>query len=109
MDVPDFDVETLRHEHESGAEWTLRRAFLDTHRDKYPLKRLICLASCFINLECYGCTYPSGVMQELQALCPDIQAEIDHHRAVIKEVFEASKIKFVKASEDDQGAGGGRS
>ncbi len=53
MDVPDLEetIEEYRHRHESAAEWTLRRAFLLTHRDRYPLDRLRCLAACFINHE----------------------------------------------------------
>ncbi len=72
MDAPDFDVDSYKNAHESNVEWRLRRHFLELHKDKYPLKRLICLASCFINHECYQCTYPGPVMIELKELMEEM-------------------------------------
>lgn len=82
--MPTFEleeVETMRHEHESDAEWRLRKEFLVSHYDKYDNARLLCLASCFINVECYGSTYPAGVMLELARLMEDIQETLTTHRS----------------------------
>jgi hypothetical protein len=76
------DLNTLRHAHESDAEWKLREGFLKAHTDSYSAKRLLCLASCFINVECYGATYPEGVMEELFELKSAIQDLIDEHETI---------------------------
>jgi len=50
-------VEELRGPHESEKEWTIKRSFLLAHKDNLDRERLICLATCFINMEMYGCGY----------------------------------------------------
>ena len=92
----DFDVDQYRSSHESNHEWSLRRSFLLVHRDKFPLNRLLCLANCFVVVECYGCRYPAAVMRQLAELSVDIKDEINEHRSATKKRCE---VLFVKASE----------
>ena len=78
------EIEKYRTEHESSVEWNLRRAFLEAHQEKYSEDRLICLASCFINVECYGCTYPGPVMIELKQLMEEISDTLNDYRSTAK-------------------------
>ena len=78
--MTDFDVDSMRLEHESSTDWKIRRSFLAAHHEKFPEDRLLCLASCFVNVEMYGCKYPVGVMSELKELAFDIQDELEEHR-----------------------------
>ena len=57
MEACNFDVEKYRKAHESNSEWKLRRQFLLDHQQRYELPRLLCLANCFVNVECYGCRF----------------------------------------------------
>ena len=100
----DFDVEPLRHSYESISEWKLRKAFLLEHYDKLDMDRLLCLASCYINVECYGCRYPDGVMSQLKDMMEELGEEHKEHRAAVK---AQNEVKFVKASENTR-AGGAR-
>jgi len=75
-----FNVESLKNAHESNAEWALRRAFLLQFHERLPYERLLCLASCFINVECYRNTYPQGVMKELAELVTEMRPELDRIR-----------------------------
>jgi hypothetical protein len=89
----DFNVEPFRHEHESNKEWSLRKKFLLAHHEKFEERRLLCLASCFINVECYGCTYPAGVMQQLRELTSDILDDVKEYR---EEQRALTAVQFVK-------------
>lgn len=75
MDAP-FDVESLRDEHESNSEWRMRREFLLANYQDLPFNRLICLSRCFINIEVYGCTYPSEVMAQVRELSSSVNPKI---------------------------------
>ena len=57
-------------------------------------ERLVCLASCFVNVECYGCRYPNKVMEELSELTGAIQETLDEHRDMSRDVLK----NFVKES-----------
>jgi len=90
------DLEHYRHTHESNTEWRLRRQFIAAHQDALDRNRLLCLANCFINVECYGCTYPEPVMLELRRLTMEMKgSELHEHREL-----QANKraVKFVKGS-----------
>ena len=97
MDADDLEerIEEFKHKHESDTEWNLRKTFMLTHMDKYPLNRLVCLAACFINYECYGCTYPGPVMVELKELMEEIGDVLEEHRTTIT---QARQLQFVKSS-----------
>ena len=71
MGDSNLDVDQYRASHDSNTEWSMRRRFLLAHRDKFPLERLLCLASCYISVECYGNTYPNPVMIQLKELTSD--------------------------------------
>jgi len=62
------DINSYRMQHESDKEWQMRREFLVAHRGKFSDSRLRCLASCYINVECYGCRYPHALMRQLEEL-----------------------------------------
>ena len=97
MDEHDLEerIDEFKHKHESDTEWNLRKTFMLTHMDKYPLNRLVCLAACFINYECYGCTYPGPVMVELKELMEEIGDVLEEHRTTIT---QARQLQFVKSS-----------
>jgi len=95
-DENDEDFNNYRHTHESNTEWKLRRQFIAAHHKTLEHNRLMCLANCFINVECYGCTYPEPVMLELKRLTVALQGtELDDHRQL-----QANKraVKFVKGN-----------
>ena len=91
-----LDIDSLKMPHESEIEWGLRRSFLVAHQDKFDKNRLLCLASCFVNIEIYGNRYPDPVMVEMGHLTEDIKDEATTFREKIK---ERSEVKFVKASD----------
>ena len=94
-DATVFNVETYRRTHESGAEWKLRRQFILRHHDQFEHDRLMCLANCFINVECYGCRYPEQVMIQLKELASQLdEGDISKHRHMIA---SSNAVKFVKA------------
>ncbi|ELT92361.1 hypothetical protein CAPTEDRAFT_169717 [Capitella teleta] len=103
MDLETFNpekIESYRHAHESSTEWELRKKFLLAHHERFSADRLACLACCFINVECYGCTYPEGVMLQLKELALDIMVDIQQHRDTIQSQRD---MKFVNAGGGNQG------
>jgi len=88
-----FDVESFRRSHESNTEWNLRRQFILAHHSSLEHNRLLCLANCFINVECYGCTYPEQVMLELKRLTVELGDGINAHRQSAR---SKKAVKFVK-------------
>ncbi|KAI0216576.1 NF-kappa-B-repressing factor [Lamellibrachia satsuma] len=97
----EFDVDKYRHSHESRGEWDLRRQFLLAHHEDLPLDRLLCMASCFVNVECYGCCYPLPVMQQLKMLTESLKDTVEEHREAARKKTE---VKFVAAA-NNGGAG----
>jgi len=93
------DVEQFRRIHESDAEWKLRKQFIIANCDSIPSQnRLLCLANCFINVECYGCRYPAPVMKQLETLSTSVGDVLRHHREDVGLVGSIPKTNFVKAS-----------
>jgi len=76
MENSSADINSYRMEHESDKEWHMRRAFLLAHREKFSDSRLRCLASCYINVECYGCRYPHALMRKLE----ELSAQLPRHQ-----------------------------
>jgi len=72
MENSSQDISKYRMEHESDKEWCMRQAFLLAHRGKFSDSRLRCLASCYINVECYGCRYPHALMRQLEELSGEL-------------------------------------
>ena len=95
MITSEDDIERFRHKHESNAEWRLRRRNLLAHRETFAhnLNRLLCLANCFINVECYGCRYPNQVMIQFNRLSAPLTDVLQHHRNSLR---GQTNIKFVK-------------
>jgi len=89
------EFDHYRHTHESNTEWKLRRQFIAAHHEELERNRLLCLANCFINVECYSCTYPEPVMLELKRLTMELGSVLDDHRQI-----QADKraVKFVKGN-----------
>ena len=96
-----LNFDSYRMEHESEIEWGLRKKFLEAHADKYEGNRLLCLASCFINIEMYGCRYPNEVMIEMKGLIEEIFTEIQEFREGVR---ERNEVKFVKSSDSAEPA-----
>jgi len=72
MEQSGKDIDSYRMKHESDKEWRMRREFLLAHREKFLDSRLCCLSSCYINVECYGCSYPPALMHQLAELTADL-------------------------------------
>jgi len=96
MNKSDFDVEFFRKPHESNHEWDLRRAFILAHHDQIPDNRLLCLANCFVSIECYGCRYPEDVMKQMEELGSVAKSKISRHKPLIG---QPPGVKFVKSSD----------
>lgn len=62
------NIDSLRQHHESSVEWRLRREFLEKYWNTFDEDRLLCLASCYVNVKCYRCKYPPDVMKQLVEL-----------------------------------------
>ena len=97
--MADFDVDSMRLEHESSTDWKIRRSFLLAHHDKFPEDRLLCLASCFVNIEMYGCRYPAGVMAQIKELAFEIQDDLEEVRGKVR---KRTQVAFVKATDDSK-------
>jgi len=65
--------------HESDKQWRMRREFLLAHRNKFSASRLCCLASCYVNVECYGCSYSPALMRQLA----ELTAELSKHSSTM--------------------------
>lgn len=50
-----WDIDSYRAAYESEEHWSLKREFLEAHKDRIPEARLICLAQVFVNIELLGC------------------------------------------------------
>lgn len=61
---------------------------MEAHVNKFDRNRMECLSSCFVNVELYGCTYPTGVMRELEELSREVEEEVEGHRLRMKERME---------------------
>lgn len=75
--MDDFKVEDFKLDNECFSIWRLRRKFLLAHKDKFTTDRLICLANCFINVECHGCRYIPAVIEELKCLVEEMESRTD--------------------------------
>lgn len=98
--VSDEELEAIRQPHESNKEWNLRRGFILAHREKdFSQNRLLCLAACFVNCECYGSRYPADVMRLVKELSEEISEDVEAHR---QELQERNSVKFVKSGDSEQ-------
>ncbi|GFS66585.1 uncharacterized protein NPIL_231301 [Nephila pilipes] len=61
-----IDFEEYRQPWETGPHWELKREFLKTYENDYPIDRLLCLAQAYSNIELLHCSYPEPVMHEVQ-------------------------------------------
>jgi len=100
------DIDNYRMKHESDKEWHLRRAFLVAHREKFSDSRLCCLSSCYINVECYGCSYPPALMRQLSELTAELpnQGSLGSNRHGLPQ-----SIKFVPSGSAGNKSGSERS
>ncbi|KAI5716721.1 hypothetical protein M8J76_011243 [Diaphorina citri] len=58
--------------HEPKEHWSLRKKFLETHKDSFDEDRLLCLAQVFYNVEFLGCRYPDAVMKQIEELSQEL-------------------------------------
>ncbi|KAI5718240.1 hypothetical protein M8J77_018513 [Diaphorina citri] len=79
--------------HEPKEHWSLRKKFLETHKDSFDEDRLLCLAQVFYNVEFLGCRYPDAVMKQIEELSQGIA---DDHGEQKKSKLQRT---FVQASE----------
>ncbi|GFQ67370.1 uncharacterized protein TNCT_515702 [Trichonephila clavata] len=61
-----IDFEEYRQPWETGPHWELKREFLETYKNDYPVDRLLCLAQAYSNIELLHCSYPEPVMREIE-------------------------------------------
>lgn len=50
-----WDIHKYKSEFESEEQWQLRKKFMETHMDRFPEDKLVCLARVFFNVEFLGC------------------------------------------------------
>ncbi|GFS66584.1 uncharacterized protein NPIL_231292 [Nephila pilipes] len=60
------DFEEYRQPWETGPHWELKKEFLKTYENDYPIDRLLCLAQAYSNIELLHCSYPQPVMREVE-------------------------------------------
>ncbi|GFT99719.1 uncharacterized protein NPIL_704681 [Nephila pilipes] len=60
------DLEVYRQPWETGPFWELKREFLKTYENDYPIDRLLCLAQAYSNMKLLHCSYPEPVIREVQ-------------------------------------------
>ncbi|GFX05162.1 uncharacterized protein TNCV_1958181 [Trichonephila clavipes] len=61
-----INFEEYRQPWETGSHWELKREFLETYHNYYPVDRLLCLAQAYTNIELLHCSYPEPVMHEVE-------------------------------------------
>ena len=59
-ELTEEDVDRMRKSWEIEDHWRLRRDFILTHKNKFTLDRLLCLAQTFVNVEVLGNEYGFG-------------------------------------------------
>lgn len=89
----DWDIDYYKTNYESDEHWALRRAFMETHKDKFQETELVCLAQVFTNMEFLGCRYPEATMRRVALLSKEVAAEYRKKRE------NTLKRTFVGASE----------
>ncbi|XP_054168531.1 partner of xrn-2 protein 1-like [Oppia nitens] len=74
QDLTDEEVDRLRKSWEITDHWLLRRDFIWTHRHRYPMDRLLCLAQTFVNVTILGNEYDSNIMKQIDELAKDVKS-----------------------------------
>ena len=95
----DFDIESLRERYESQADWDLRKDFLETYKNQFESKRLLCFASAYVNVEVSGCSYPKPFMVQLKqfsASLKGIKAHRDRQKLLFSSVKRDAPIEHIK-------------
>lgn len=90
-----FDAESFRSKHESNADWKVKRAFLISNEEYFINEiQLGTMANCYVNVRCYGCSYPDGVMTRLNEFENNIDRQlIDNYQPTPKNVRTILKAK----------------
>uniref|UniRef100_A0A182W2N4 G-patch domain-containing protein n=1 Tax=Anopheles minimus TaxID=112268 RepID=A0A182W2N4_9DIPT len=83
IDEPMFNIDQWKNPLESEKHWALRRAFLEKNQHVLPPDELICLAQVYINMEIYGCTYPSDTMQLVAKCSEGLGKDYYHEKAIM--------------------------
>lgn len=87
----DWDIDYYKTDYESDEHWSLRKTFMETHKDKFPENELVCLAQVFANVELLGCRYPDKTMQKVALLSKEVASEYRKSReTTIKRTFVAA-------------------
>ncbi|CAG2179217.1 unnamed protein product [Oppiella nova] len=71
-ELTEEEVEGWRKSWEITDHWVLRRDFILTHKVKYPLDRLLCLAQTFVNINVLGNEYDPQIMKLIARLAEDV-------------------------------------
>ncbi|XP_018898440.2 partner of xrn-2 protein 1 [Bemisia tabaci] len=91
-----WDTDKYKVPYESEEHWLLKKEFMDTHKEKYPEQKLICLAQCFFNIEFLGARYPDKVMKLIEKLSEDVAAD---HREKKKSKLQRTFVGAKDAAE----------
>ncbi|CAG2165438.1 unnamed protein product [Oppiella nova] len=75
-ELTDEEVEGWRKSWEITDHWVLRRDFILTHKAKYPLDRLLCLAQTFVNINVLGNEYDPQIMKLIARLAEDVTTAV---------------------------------
>lgn len=70
-----WEVEKYRSPHEPAHHWTLKKKFMEHHKDRFPEQELVGLAQTFGNIEFMGCQYPKETMEHISELSFGIVTE----------------------------------
>ncbi|XP_061727634.1 partner of xrn-2 protein 1-like [Cydia pomonella] len=96
---PTGDIDSLRTEHESDEQWTVRRNFMLEHKNDFGEDELITLAQLFTNIEFLGCRYPPETMKRIAKLSEKVASNYrDSRKNKLKRTFvQASSAAEQKA------------
>lgn len=82
------EIDKLRDPSELPHHWKLRKEFLKNYQGKYDQDRLVSLSHLFVNITCYGLTYPQEVMDTVEKLAKTIDTKLIEE-ATIEESYES--------------------
>lgn len=88
-----MDLAKYRKPWELEEHWLLRKSFIETYLDKYPINKLLCYSQLFVNIETLGVSYDKECMDLIQELSSKIDY-IKEYRSKRKKAIENSYAKF---------------
>jgi len=88
-----MDLDQYRKKWELDEHWQLRKLFIETYLDEYPIEKLLCYSQLFLNIETLGVTYDKECMELIEQLASKLDF-LKEYRAKRKKAIEDSYTKF---------------